>query len=174
LKELFCFAGYVDCEDDYGYDLSGDGSMFIDGAYQVIKWHTFTPNKWGTLVDAHGNDLPPPSYRVDADKGFNFSPSDDAFVCQKKNHFQITVHYGIHGHPKYVRCAEGGQVKPIHSYYLHFQGVKVSCTPMFLLVFHIDQSFRWKALHKPSALSSHNQTAVRNHSIQSGQFSSPS
>lgn len=31
-----------------------------------------------------------PHYRVDADKGFNFSNVDDAFVCQKKNHFQVS------------------------------------------------------------------------------------
>jgi len=30
-----------------------------------------------------------PYYKVDADKGFNFSNADDAFVCQKKNHFQV-------------------------------------------------------------------------------------
>ena len=28
-------------------------------------------------------------FHVDADKGFNFSFADDAFVCQKKNHFQV-------------------------------------------------------------------------------------
>ena len=33
---------------------------------------------------------PIPHYRVDADKGFNFSNADDAFVCQKKNHFQVS------------------------------------------------------------------------------------
>ena len=30
-----------------------------------------------------------PTYRVDADKGFNFSVPDESFVCQKKNHFQV-------------------------------------------------------------------------------------
>lgn len=34
---------------------------------------------------------PAPHYRVDADKGFNFSNADDAFVCQKKNHFQVRM-----------------------------------------------------------------------------------
>lgn len=28
-------------------------------------------------------------FRIDADKGFNFSAVDDAFICQKKNHFQV-------------------------------------------------------------------------------------
>ena len=31
-------------------------------------------------------------FHVETDKGFNFSIVDDAFVCQKKNHFQVTVH----------------------------------------------------------------------------------
>lgn len=35
---------------------------------------------------------PVPHYRVDADKGFNFSNADDAFVCQKKNHFQVMLY----------------------------------------------------------------------------------
>ena len=26
---------------------------------------------------------------MEADKGFNYSVVDDAFVCQKKNHFQV-------------------------------------------------------------------------------------
>ena len=30
------------------------------------------------------------TYRVDADKGFNFAVADDTFVCQKKNHFQVS------------------------------------------------------------------------------------
>ena len=32
---------------------------------------------------------PPPQFRVDADKGFNYSFVDEAFVCQKKNHLQV-------------------------------------------------------------------------------------
>ena len=30
--------------------------------------------------------------QVSADKGFNFSNLDDAFIAQKKNHFQLTCH----------------------------------------------------------------------------------
>lgn len=68
---------------------------------------------------------PPPHYRVDADKGFNFSHSDNSFVCQKKNHFQITAHVqlGTPAEPHYVKTPEG--LKPIDSYHIHFYGVKV-------------------------------------------------
>ena len=33
-----------------------------------------------------------PLFQVDADKGFNYSNPDESFVCQKKNHFQVTTH----------------------------------------------------------------------------------
>ena len=49
--------------------------------------------------------------------------SDDSFVCQKKNHFQVTCHIGISGDPKYVRTPEG--VKKIDQYCIHFFGIKV-------------------------------------------------
>lgn len=65
-----------------------------------------------------------PTYRVDADKGFNFSLADDAFVCQKKNHFQVTVYIGMLGEPKYIKTNEG--LQPIDCFYLKLNGVKVS------------------------------------------------
>jgi hypothetical protein len=64
------------------------------------------------------------TYRVDADKGFNFSVGDDAFVCQKKNHFQVTVYIGMLGEPKYVKTPEG--LKPLDCFYLKLHGVKAS------------------------------------------------
>ena len=42
------------------------------------------------ITDFNTSLRPMPDYRVDADKGFNFSFADDAFVCQKKNHFQVS------------------------------------------------------------------------------------
>lgn len=63
------------------------------------------------------------TYRVDADKGFNFSVGDDAFVCQKKNHFQVTVYIGMLGDPKYVKTPEG--LKPLECFYLKLHGVKL-------------------------------------------------
>jgi len=31
------------------------------------------------------------SFRVEANKGFTYSPVDECFVCQKKNHFQVST-----------------------------------------------------------------------------------
>ncbi|XP_043404457.1 myelin regulatory factor isoform X4 [Chelonia mydas] len=96
---------------------------YLDPNYQSIKWQPHQQNKWVTLYDANYKELPPPTYRVDADKGFNFSVGDDAFVCQKKNHFQVTVYIGMIGDPKYVKTPEG--LKALDCFYLKLHGVKL-------------------------------------------------
>ncbi|KAB0389811.1 hypothetical protein E2I00_000547, partial [Balaenoptera physalus] len=95
---------------------------YLDPNYQSIKWQPHQQNKWATLYDANYKELPMLTYRVDADKGFNFSVGDDAFVCQKKNHFQVTVYIGMLGEPKYVKTPEG--LKPLDCFYLKLHGVK--------------------------------------------------
>ncbi|CAG5115727.1 unnamed protein product, partial [Candidula unifasciata] len=110
-------------DDDLStYDLDSNGG-FIDSTCQVIKWLPFSQSQWVVLADGDLKDLPTPHYRVDADKGFNFSVPDEAFVCQKKNHFQVTVHMRLHGNAKYIRTTEG--VKKMENYYLHFYGIKM-------------------------------------------------
>ncbi|XP_054553531.1 myelin regulatory factor isoform X5 [Talpa occidentalis] len=96
---------------------------YLDPNYQSIKWQPHQQNKWATLYDANCKELPMLTYRVDADKGFNFSVGDDAFVCQKKNHFQVTVYIGMLGEPKYVKTPEG--LKPLDCFYLKLHGVKL-------------------------------------------------
>ncbi|XP_072770072.1 myelin regulatory factor isoform X3 [Nerophis lumbriciformis] len=97
-------------------------NSYLDPNYQCIKWQPHQQNKWTPLYDANCKELPMPTYRVDADKGFNFSLADDAFVCQKKNHFQVTVYVGMLGDPKYVKTSEG--LQPIDCFYLKLNGVK--------------------------------------------------
>ncbi|XP_077994143.1 myelin regulatory factor-like isoform X1 [Glandiceps talaboti] len=111
---------FNDCSVDFDFN---DPRSYVENSYQCIKWQPFQTNKWCTLVDAQGKELPSVSYRVEADKGFNYSISDDAFVCQKKNHFQVTVHIGLAGHPKYVKVDQS--LKLIERYFLHLYGVKV-------------------------------------------------
>ncbi|KAJ8269301.1 hypothetical protein COCON_G00119080, partial [Conger conger] len=78
---------------------------------------------WSPLYDGDLQSLPTPAYHVDSDKGFNYSSTDEAFVCQKKNHFQVTVHIGITGSPKCVRTPSGS--KPICSFHVKVFGVKL-------------------------------------------------
>lgn len=90
---------------------------------QCIRFSPFQQHNWHTLCDQSLQELTMAHYRVDADKGFNFSVSDDAFVCQKKNHFQITCHARLQGDAKFVRTPSG--LEKIKSFHLHFYGVKL-------------------------------------------------
>ncbi|XP_072277869.1 myelin regulatory factor isoform X2 [Pyxicephalus adspersus] len=96
---------------------------YLDPNYQSIKWQPHQQNKWVTLYDSNYKELPMPTYKVDADKGFNFSVGDDAFVCQKKNHFQVTVYIGMIGEPKYVKTPDG--ILPLECFFLKLNGVKL-------------------------------------------------
>jgi len=67
-------------------------------------------------------------FAVEADKGFNYLSYDDSFVCQKKNHFQITSRVGLNAAspaPQYVYDNETCTALPIDGFYLHFYGIKV-------------------------------------------------
>ncbi|XP_042352660.1 myelin regulatory factor isoform X2 [Plectropomus leopardus] len=121
-------------------------NAYLDPNYQCIKWQPHQQNKWTPLYDANCKELPMPTYRVDADKGFNFSLADDAFVCQKKNHFQVTVYVGMLGDPKYIKTSEG--LQPIDCFYLKLNGVKVEAMNQSISV-EQSQSDRSKRPFKP-------------------------
>ncbi|XP_030281600.1 myelin regulatory factor isoform X3 [Sparus aurata] len=121
-------------------------NAYLDPNYQCIKWQPHQQNKWTPLYDANCKELPMPTYRVDADKGFNFSLADDAFVCQKKNHFQVTVYIGMLGDPKYIKTSEG--LQPIDCFYLKLNGVKVEAMNQSISV-EQSQSDRSKRPFKP-------------------------
>ncbi|KAM6960495.1 myelin regulatory factor isoform 2-T2 [Aplochiton taeniatus] len=121
-------------------------NSYLDPNYQCIKWQPHQQNKWTPLYDVNCKELPMPTYRVDADKGFNFSLSDDAFVCQKKNHFQVTVYVGMLGDPKYIKTSEG--LQPIECFYLKLNGVKLEAMNQSINV-EQSQSDRSKRPFKP-------------------------
>ncbi|KAG1706614.1 Myelin regulatory factor [Nymphon striatum] len=134
-------------EDDQFNFEHNDQSIFMDPTYQCIRFQDFQPNSWHTICDRNLTELPPPHYRVDADKGFNFSHSDNSFVCQKKNHFQITAHVQLSTttEPHYVKTPEG--LKPIDSYHIHFYGVKVESQSQTIRVEQSQSDRSKKAFH---------------------------
>ncbi|XP_067907295.1 myelin regulatory factor-like protein [Heterodontus francisci] len=134
------------CTDIYSYDTDSQNGVMMDWGYPCLKWHPFQPNHWVTLCNSNYNELPAPGYQVDADKGFNFSTADDSFVCQKKNHFQVTVHVGLIGCPKYVKTPLG--LKPIEVFFLKVFGVKVEATNQVITI-EQSQSDRSKKPFKP-------------------------
>ncbi|XP_076328774.1 uncharacterized protein LOC143234966 isoform X2 [Tachypleus tridentatus] len=112
-------------EDEYSVDFSNSeaAGILIGSAYQCIQFQPFQQSSWSVVCDASLKEVPPFNFRVDADKGFNFSYTDDSFVCQKKNHFQITVHVQSIGDPQFIKTSDG--LKKIDNFYLHFYGVKM-------------------------------------------------
>lgn len=113
----------VDVQD---HDREGHNGMPVDQCSPALKWQSYQSVPWHSLLNSHYEILPEVGYRVVTDKGFTFSPVDEAFVCQKKNHFQITVHIQVWGSPKFVKTQMG--LKPIEMFYLKAFGIKVEAT----------------------------------------------
>ncbi|XP_070785345.1 myelin regulatory factor-like protein [Enoplosus armatus] len=88
-------------------NIVGGGGLNV-GSYQ-LTWDQYRPEHWSTLYNSSYQTLSLPAYHVDTDKGFIYSAADEAFVCQKKNHFQVTVHIGVAEEPQYVKTPSGPQ-----------------------------------------------------------------
>ncbi|ELK02492.1 Myelin protein regulatory factor, partial [Pteropus alecto] len=128
------------------FDL-GALSKSLIATHEEEKVHT-GPGGLRGLSDVGPPRQPKPSigYRVVTDKGFNFSPVDEAFVCQKKNHFQITIHIQVWGSPKFVKTQVG--LKPIEMFYLKAFGVKVEATNQIIAI-EQSQADRSKMIFDP-------------------------
>ena len=59
------------------------------------------------LANARMTEMPRPQMNITADKGFNFSGQDEAFIVQKKNHFQVTCEVQLEGVPRFVKRHDG-------------------------------------------------------------------
>uniref|UniRef100_A0A3B4CXM6 Myelin regulatory factor like n=1 Tax=Pygocentrus nattereri TaxID=42514 RepID=A0A3B4CXM6_PYGNA len=105
------------------YDSDAHAASPVMGAFQLLTWDQYQPSQWSTLYNSSYQSLPPPGYHVDTDKGFIYSTVDEAFVCQKKNHFQVTVHIGMDGDPEYVETPVGPM--PVEGFQVNVFGVKL-------------------------------------------------
>ncbi|XP_074659868.1 myelin regulatory factor-like protein [Tubulanus polymorphus] len=94
------------------------------GKIQFIHWKSYQSSNWATLLDSNLSIISTPVFRVIADKGFNLSTNGDAFVCQKKNHFQITVHTNVTSTPRFLQAPNGNTFN-IVGFYVHFYGIKM-------------------------------------------------
>ncbi|XP_068937540.1 myelin regulatory factor-like protein [Petaurus breviceps papuanus] len=136
---------------DYGVEAhenggNGQNAASLDKGCPSLKWQPYQATPWHSLLDSHYEKLPDVGYSVVTDKGFNFSVADEAFVCQKKNHFQITVHIQVWGNPQFVKTQMG--VKPIEMFYLKAFGVKVEATNQIVAI-EQSQSDRSKRIFNP-------------------------
>ncbi|XP_066974389.1 myelin regulatory factor isoform X6 [Macrobrachium rosenbergii] len=132
------------CEEDE-YTMDSSNGPYMDSSYQCIKFHNFQQQNWSVICDAGLKELNLQTFRVDADKGFNFSNPDDAFVCQKKNHFQVTVHFQTTSEPVFVKTPDG--LQKIDCFYVHFFGVKTESPSQMIRVEQSQSDRTKKAFH---------------------------
>uniref|UniRef100_A0A8C4HN99 Myelin regulatory factor like n=1 Tax=Dicentrarchus labrax TaxID=13489 RepID=A0A8C4HN99_DICLA len=90
---------------------------------QLLTWDQYRLEHWSALYNSSYQTLSPPAYHVDTDKGFIYSTADEAFVCQKKNHFQVTIHIGVAAEPQYVKTPSGPQL--VDHFLIKVFGVKL-------------------------------------------------
>lgn len=128
------------------HDSEGQKMMPVDQCSPALKWQPYQSVPWHSLLNNHYEKLPTIGYQVVTDKGFNFSPADEAFICQKKNHFQITIHIQLWGSPKFVKTQMG--LKPIEMFYLKAFGVKVEATNQIIAI-EQSQADRSKKIFNP-------------------------
>ncbi|KAM9672202.1 myelin regulatory factor-like protein [Trichechus inunguis] len=128
------------------HESEGQSAMLMDQCSPALKWQPYHIGSWHSLLNSHYEKLPDVGYQVITDKGFNFSPADEAFVCQKKNHFQISVHIQIWGSPKFIKTQMG--LKPIEMFYLKAFGVKVEATNQIIAI-EQSQADRSKKIFNP-------------------------
>ncbi|KAL1276102.1 hypothetical protein QQF64_035725 [Cirrhinus molitorella] len=114
------------------YDSDTTGGSPGGSVHQLLTWDRYQPSQWCSLHNSRSEILPPPGYHVDTDKGFSYSTADEAFVCQKKNHFQVTVHIGMVGDPRFVRTSAG--LMPIESFHVNVFGVKPEAQNHFITI----------------------------------------
>lgn len=102
------------------------------------------------MFDSSFQSLSPLAYHVDTDKGFTYSTADEAFVCQKKNHFQVTVQIGVSGEPRYIRTPGGS--REVDHFQINVFGIKLE-DPSHHVLIEQSQSDRSKRPFHPVRVS---------------------
>ena len=91
---------------------------------QLLTFTPFQPSKWRETFNKDFQNLVTPALRVTADKGFNFSAADDAFIAQKKNHFQLSCCVAAGGEGEHALVTTERGCQKIEHFQLNFYGVK--------------------------------------------------
>ncbi|XP_042323937.1 LOW QUALITY PROTEIN: myelin regulatory factor-like protein [Sceloporus undulatus] len=132
---------------DYDCDKQNVGP--VEKCCQSLTWQPYQRSSWSSLFNHSYEKLPDVGYHIVTNKGFNFSSVDDAFVCQKKNHFQITVYIRVVGNPEFVKTHLG--LKPVDMFHLKAFGIKVDA-PNQVIIIEQSQSDRSKKTLSPVKL----------------------
>ena len=97
----------------------GGGSV----ATQLV-WTPHFQQQWHGVLDEYSRPVSNFQFKVRSDKGFTYSAVDTAFVCQRKNHFQMTVTMDMLDRPRFAQLSPGRMLQPIREVFLCVHGVK--------------------------------------------------
>eukprot|EP00094_Tigriopus_californicus_P013108 TCALIF_12676-PA protein Name:"Similar to Myrf Myelin regulatory factor (Mus musculus)" AED:0.19 eAED:0.19 QI:157/0.8/0.72/0.81/1/1/11/0/994 len=113
-----------------------------------INFNLHEPHQWSKLLNKSKHEIKHPVLTVSADKGFNFSMVDDAFIAQKKNHFQLTCHIDMgREEPCFIKT-KAGTIHPLRHLQMNFHGIKLDTPNSFIRV-EQSQTDRTKIKFKP-------------------------
>jgi hypothetical protein len=90
----------------------------------ALQWQQHCEGQWQQLLDGYGALAGHFKFEVEVNKGFQYSPIDKAFVCQRKNHFQMTVSLDTLNQPRYAQLGPGRPLQPVKDVFVCVHGIK--------------------------------------------------
>ena len=122
---------------------------------QLLTFTPFQPSKWRETFNKDFQNLVTPALRVTADKGFNFSAADDAFIAQKKNHFQLSCCVAAGGEGEHALVTTERGCQKIEHFQLNFYGVKKEAPEQRIQVSIIIISCQQKYFYRQNIFCTH-------------------
>lgn len=124
-------------EDGDSGDEDGDGQehdVFAE-ASQRVQWVPNEMDTWHRVFDAQMAEIPQPGFRAEVEKGFKHCKEMESWVCQKKNHFQISLAVKMQAQPAFVSTRSGllkvsGLFVNVHGIKLPVMGGQSAVTPL--------------------------------------------
>lgn len=101
----------------------GGGGSGVSAASQLV-WTPQFQQQWHKVVDEYSRPVGNFQFKVRSDKGFSYSAIDAAFLCQRKNHFQMTVTMDMLDRPRFAQLSPGRMLQPIREVFLCVHGIK--------------------------------------------------
>ncbi|CAB4012881.1 myelin regulatory factor-like isoform X3 [Paramuricea clavata] len=90
---------------------------------KTIKWSDYKSEECHKLFTSSLTEPTNPSIVVACDKGLTFSPAESVFICQKKNHFQISLNLEITSDSQTLVQVED-VYQSVISYKVHLYAIK--------------------------------------------------
>jgi len=89
----------------------------------ALTWKEYCPLTWVNVFDNNGKPRRTLTFTGSVDKGFTYSAVDRSFVCQKKNHFQVTTNMESSA-GMFARKDPSGPLLPVTNPLITIQGIE--------------------------------------------------